>query len=540
MDKLVLGIYLDGLTINAALVRQDQGFFQVEALESFKLFDTLDKSESDDKKAAAADGNDHENIEFDDNDDLFGYNSDIGADQTHDVAQARGNIDVIIEMMTKMAPPGIPVAFNLLATQVNYKVIQAEAEKSKAKLKKLVWNELSEEGAGPIISQNIGLAAIDESSYLGMVHKDYLVFFTLLSEALKVGGRKFSPIILIDTIEFALAEYINRTVDLTTDDRAAVVLFSHNYTKIMFLKGHKIENVLPTIHIGARSSKICETAFSKMLYELDFKGIDSPQTIILAGEVDLVQAEPFFTERFPNLRIIKLETDDTLLGLNAKEFSGRTSSYSVAIALALKAMQPKKNRHYKENYLPKQIREKQSEFVVAWHGFAMLGIVLLTMLFLFIQTNKINSKISEHKVALNQINTELVLLKNVEHDVDSLRMEINNIEMGAALIDSLGSQTTRWMPLVETLSDAMQQVGNFSISKIETVSKQKMIVAINLSTLEQVALLERFIPGSKVLSVINQKSEETSGMLQLTIECDVTNMQPGKDKQSMVMAAQDY
>lgn len=518
MDKLALGIYLDGLSLKAALVSNDHGFMQIERLESFKLFDALDQDE-DSSKSIDEKGRRIDNVSNDD--DPFGIDFDVRPAQNDDVAQALGNIDVVIELLSKLAPPGCPIAFNLQASKVHYKVIHADESTSKIKLKKHLWQELNQSSEEEINLQNAGVVKINESSFLGIIHKDSLAFSSILGEASKLMNRQQHPLSLIDTNEFALADYIAKTTNLSEAERSAVVFFSQNFTQIFFMKGGTIENVLPTIHTGARSSTICETAFSKILYEFDFKGIDSPQTIFLVGEVDQVKGVEFFSERFANLNIVKIETDESTLTSSIREFAGNTSPFCMAIALAMKTLQPKKSKNYKLNFVPKRIRDKQSQFVVAWHGFAMLAMLFLTILFIFTQNIKLNNDINKTRNSIKTINEKLDKLSNVEHDVDSLRLEISNIEKGTALIDSLSEVTTRWTPLIESFSDAIESVGTFTITKFESISKDRIVMVLNLSNEKQVALLERNITNSKVLSVINKASEDMGNVLELSIECNL-------------------
>ncbi len=55
-----------------------------------------------------------------------------------------------------------------------------------------------------------------------------------------------------------------------------------------------------------------------------------------------------------------------------------------------------------------------------------------------------------------------------------------------------------------------------------------MVVDLNLSNLEQVAEMERFINKSKVLTVKNTESENDDELLQLIIECDLSNQSLNK------------
>ncbi|NOZ61464.1 MAG: hypothetical protein GXO74_07260 [Calditrichaeota bacterium] len=525
MDKLALGIYFDGLYVNAALVKQEHGFLSIESLESFRLYDSLEQSEESQNSSASSGGSEHAA----DSDDPFGFDID-GIGQNSDVTETRGNIDVIVEMLTKMAPDGCPIAFNLHDSNVIYTVINVDKKVTKSQLKKLIAEELAKSDEQESVFGQIGFAPISDLSYLGVVHKDPLVFANLLSEAVRLIHRQSQPIKLIDTIEFSLSEFISGEYHFSDQDRTAVVFFSQNFTKIFFMRGSIVDHILPTIHIGIRSSKICETAFSKLLYELDFKGIELPQRIVLVGEVDPIGAEDFFQQKFPNIKIVKFEVNESLLAPHIQSLAGKTSPFSVAIALAAKILRPKKSRRYKHNFVPKKVREQQSQFVIAWHGFAMVGLVFLTLVLLFLKSTAMNGDIAKLKNSLDEINFDLSKLSNVEHDVDSLRLQISNLEKGTSLIDSLSAVTTRWTPLIKTFSDAYQKVGKFSIKKMESVSDEKMVVSLDLSKLEQVALLERFIPESKVLSVLHQETEDRGEVLEMTIECDLSHQKLKKPK----------
>jgi len=520
MDKMVLGIYFDGLTVQTALVSFAQGTFRVEQLESFKLFDSFEQSQNEDDNNNKPDS---QNIPKDDPDNPFGVDLDVSHQPTSDVGQSRGNVDIIIEMITKMTHPGCPIAFNLQNSEVFYKTFNIDPKTKSLKLKKFISNEFNDINEGAINLQNIDYIRHENGACLGMVHYDPLIFTNLLQQAVKLTRRPQNPIHLIDTLEFALAEYISRSVNINDQDRLSVIHFSENFTKIFFMKGHKIEDVLATIHTGAKSVAICETAFSKILYEFDFKGIDAPQTLVLSGEISQVNAEFFFREKFPDLDIVTLEPDESRLSPEIQNMAGNISPYCTPIALATKALLSKKERKYKANFIPKSIKEKQSQFVIAWHGFAALGLIFITTLFLFTQNVSLNKDIHQTKMSLKNIEAELYALSRVEHQVDSLRAEITNIETGASLIDSLANSTTRWTPLIETFSEAFNDLGLFSINQFASISSDKMVVDLNLSNLEQVARLERFIPESKVLTVKNTESEYSEELLQLIIECKMNS-----------------
>jgi len=132
MDKMVLGIYFDGLTVQTALVSFAQGTFRVEQLESFKLFDSFEQSQNEDDNNNKPDS---QNIPKDDPDNPFGVDLDVSHQPTSDVGQSRGNVDIIIEMITKMTHPGCPIAFNLQNSEVFYKTFNIDPKTKSLKLK---------------------------------------------------------------------------------------------------------------------------------------------------------------------------------------------------------------------------------------------------------------------------------------------------------------------------------------------------------------------------------------------------------------------
>ena len=71
MDKIVLGIYVDGLSIYAALVSQSHGMYRIEQLDSFKLFNSLETSNGDNNDDAFARKSDR-NLDSSDSENPFG------------------------------------------------------------------------------------------------------------------------------------------------------------------------------------------------------------------------------------------------------------------------------------------------------------------------------------------------------------------------------------------------------------------------------------------------------------------------------------
>ena len=230
MDKITLGINIDGLSVQAALVRYSQGLIVIEQLDSFKLFDSLEQSSAEIDKSKKTN-----DIQIDDSDNPFGMDINVSHQPTSDVAQARGNVDVIIELLSKMSPFGCPIAFNLQNSNVFYKSFQIDNTTKPSKIRKFIWEEFNESNEGFANLQNIDFIRHNNGTCLGVIHNDPLIFSNLLQQAIKLTKRPQSPIHLIYTIEFALSEYLCRTIGISAQDRLSVIYFSQNFTKIFFM-----------------------------------------------------------------------------------------------------------------------------------------------------------------------------------------------------------------------------------------------------------------------------------------------------------------
>ncbi len=523
MKKSALGIFIDGSILRAALLSKKDETVQIEMLEAFDLYDSLDPAEGQEKLAvgsAPGDGNGETTSVPDTS--PFGFKNNE-SEETVDasaISEANTNFDVIIDLLNRMCPKGASLAFNLCDSFTLYKNIPAIAEAKPPKIRRAIWQEFNEDVSVEPDLQRVGYLRRKNGTYLGMVHDDPLVLSTLLLESIRVTKSRPPKIELIDTIEFALAHEIRVSYSVAENEHVAVLLFAKSFTKVFFMRGSEIEIVLPTIHEGAESKNVCDTVFSKILFEFDSGNIGPLHRMILVGEIDKAKAEQFFREKLPTLVIQRFEIVRATVAPEVEPFGRRIAYYGVPIVLALKLLDGKVEPPYNQNFLPRRIHDKQAVYKIAWHGFAMLLVLFLCALFLSFESFKKAQEIKLAQESLASMNQELLRLSTVQMQVDSIRARISSLEKGSSLLDSLTQNTTRWTPVLETFSDAFNATGPFSLVRLETPAPSSLVVDAEITSREQVAELERFIRKSKVISVLNTK-EENASTLRITMECQV-------------------
>ncbi len=504
MKKKTLGIFIDGAMIRAALVSRDADQLVVEQVESFKLLEAIEqpKSMTADKLGKM---DDPETPDFDNN--PWGTDDLDPDSETPILQEEQTNLDIVREILNKMCPKGTNVAFNLCESHVFYKTIQTTHETRSKKIKEEIWDIFYEESDAKPHLENVGFLRQNSGSLLALIHNDPLIFSSLLFELKSISNIIPPKIQLIDSIEFALAYEIKKTLNIEEEEETSlVVFFAKSFTKVFFMRGEKIITVLPTILEGATSEKVCETTFSKILFEFSSGNIGVISRMVLTGEYEDSKAFEFFMKKFPNLPIQKFATGRVGVSPEIKDID-QLHEYTLPILLAAKSLDNKISAPYNMNFLPRRIQDKQSIYKIAWHGVVMLSIVFVCAFLMTMQLVKNAQQISKTKTDINYLNMTAQQLAPVESQSDSLLGNISKLEKQTSLLDSLIKNTTRWSPVLETFSNAYSKIGQFSLKSLITQAHDQLIVDAMMSKREQVAELERAINNSMILNVTETQAD---------------------------------
>ncbi len=514
MKKRALGIFIDDYQLKAALLVANGKEVEVEELETFQLVEQLEDRESlenkkNEKPVAVEDqafGLEIENSSFIDTDKELPQ-------------EGKTNIDIVIDIINRMIPKGTRVGFNLSNSFTLYKNITDNQELNKKKIKKAIWSDFYESNNGDTKYENVGFLKRSDGSLLSVVHDDPLVLAALFDEACTITRTNPVRLSLVDTIEFTLAHEILQNYEFENDSNSAIIIFAEGFTKIFFMQGKEIKSVLSTIHEGADSETVCDTAFSKILFELDSGNISSLNNIILVGENARLDSDVYFKKRLPELNIIRFDAARAAHGVNMDKYDSQMESYGIPVALALKILDEKNTVPYNQNFLPSRIKDKTSIYKVSWHGLLLLAILFLSAFFITTKSISNSIQIKKADIQSNFLDNELKDLKSVAHQVDSLRNEINELKKSTALIDSMTKETIRWTPTLEKLSKAYDEIGPFSITKMKTPSIDHMFVELKMKDRGQVAQLERFMDFSLISAIYT--AEESQEFINVTIDCQV-------------------
>jgi len=506
-----LGIYRDGTRIFAALLRKEKNQILIESLENYNLISSYDES---------IDTDSFENEE-DKVIDPFADNPAVGEDFSEEevISGEDTNIDIIHQILADMAPKGTHIATNITVSKQIYNIQRIEKNTKSIRLKKELKARLLEERQLDIPDENIGFIHRKDEKYFVIAHSDPLNFTTDILELGDFLRRETIKLSFLDTIEFALANEINNTFSPEKTGHACVIFFSDSFTLIFFMKDGELEFVIPAISEGIESDKACQTALSRIMFEIDSGRVAPVDSIILTGEVARHNAVNFFTEEMNDVHIIQYLPNQEEFSSAFKGQLTRATIFAGAIALARKAMFPKKIQLYKNNYLPSYARDRQSIYNLGIASYALLIVLFIGAFYLtsqfFITQNKINTE----KQKSTQLELKLASMANTASIVDSLRAEITELEKSTSLIDSLTQGSVLWFNCLDTLSTSYKEIGDFAVTNIENVGNEKIIYDINLEKKTDIVLVERFLENCFVKSI---NESESGKYFTVKYECNVT------------------
>ena len=515
--KHVLGIFIDGQLMKMALLSQEESGIIIEALETAKLVERLDLpgevvDNPEDVLSSDGDKNEPSPFDFDADDDQ--------KRETLEVEGAATNFDVFMDVLSKMCPKNCSLALNLLDSAVLYKDFTDLGQKNKKKTKREILTLFTEDRVPDHSLDTIDYITRTDGTHLGILHDDPFEMIRLLDDIQRFTRQRPPQVSLVDTVELAIAGAIRSNYELGEEESTAVVMIGNSYSKVFFMRGMEIGTIIPTINEGSSSPTVCETIFSKLLFELDSKNIKSIDRFILVGDIARVDAENYFQGRFQKCEIERLRFYDLQLSEEIQDLAPEEVVYAPAIALAFKALNPKSASQYGSNLLPDKLREKQSMYRISWHGTVMLVVLFLCVLFLTYESAQKGQAIRLARHSLNDMNAEIDRLANVKAEVDSMQLAINNLEQSTAILDSLSSSTIRWSPMLERLSEAYNMIGGFRLVKINNSAANVLTVEAESNNREKVADLERFMSNSNLQSVI-RVNDEGNNYLLVTMSTEV-------------------
>jgi Tfp pilus assembly protein PilN len=454
----VLGIVVNGLQIQVAHMRCEGHRLSLLKLEQATLVNRLNEKNSRPMNVPS--------------DDILGLGvlsePDLSDLALQDTSEPESNREVFLHLFNKFPMHRCALAISLMETCVFYTHTQIpEGLKGKKRKRHLIEQIQKERPFSETLpgAEQCAFFDTEPNKVLSVAHEDPLELLSMIDVLKPFMGNV--PIVLIDTVEIALINLVQKTC-AESSGVVAIVYVGEDFSRIIFMKDGTCLALSQPIHEGFRSPDIMRILCSRMLYEQDITGITTIHRIVLTGACSALNAHRFFERDFAHTQVGYLSLTDVDLGhLNQSEITW-IPAFAVPIGLASKALCPKDRCCLPSNFLPKTRRRQQNPFEIAWHGLLLLAALLASTLFFGIWAQDQYRQINALHLSIELLNEQILAGNAYVSKVDTLKTHIQDYEQNFALIDSLSTQKRFWNAGLQDMATAVQKTGHLWLRHFAT------------------------------------------------------------------------
>ncbi len=262
---------------------------------------------------------------------------------------------------------------------------------------------------------------------------------------------------LVEVNEIALVNFINRVYSFKEVELSVVIYIGNDFSRILFIRDGKIERLIPIINEGYTSENILTRLYGKIMLERDESSHLEFTRIILAGESILIEGKEFFEEKFPNAEVFYAGYEGLDISALDESDIEHLSSFAIPVSTAWKMLEPKNDVFTRENFLPKEVKNRQKSLKIAWYELVILIALCITFIYFLGQYILMERKIGRAEHITTLLDKQISSANEILVKMDNIQNQISQYEQRFALYNSLiknGVVTSRF------LEDLSQNVMN--------------------------------------------------------------------------------
>ncbi|MEX0684668.1 MAG: hypothetical protein WD267_06235 [Balneolales bacterium] len=535
-----IGIALSGDELKIARLRVDKKRLQLVSAETIKLVTPLISS-------PVHNNEDDEGDEPEDTSAIFGLDDDNGNEVNLDEAlsgdddgfdmtqestedQGGGNNELLLEaVLNDIDPKKVNIGLNIpygntifqFLSDIDYTVLKEKERKV------IIEEKLNSIYDQPISSDNYVYQVRDDNSLLLASFENDLPLLNLIDQT----ATYYKGNIVIREIhadESALVGLIRANYNLEDDEYTVIVHIGTNSSRVVFLKGTIIYMVLPIINQGSKSTRILNTLFSKILFEIDKGDLPNVDRIIVTDHGGLGnKARDFFRKQLKDVTIENLQfhpdkftnpvdqdNDNneipSVLGEvdSVNEDSQDLASYSTAIGLAWSASGFDSMAFPKLSFIPGYVLERQRVLKLEWHGILLLMLIavipFITNHFYQENASKIQVLENENRLLTSRIDE----IRPIATLTDQLMVQSGQLNEQLELYTTLSENSYKWSATLEILNNGLLSVRSTWITQLRSTDEGMIIEGYSLYR-NRIPRLANVFERATVQSVTEGEMRET-------------------------------
>lgn len=256
---------------------------------------------------------------------------------------------------------------------------------------------------------------------------------------------------------------------LGSDDITGLIAIGSSSSRVIFMKGEQIVNVLPIITDGENSNDVLNTIFSKILFEIDKGDLPKITRLLLVQSAKLSEkAKRYFDKQFEDVRVDFLTPSSEHLSYTDEILNSPVylQPYLTALGAAWAASKINEKEFSDLSLLPEYIREKQRVLKLEWHGIAILVLIALTPLFLNYLYQSKSAELSDLQQEIRVINNQIEELQPTATMTEDLMSEITELNTENERLRELAQYSQQWSETFRILNEGVNDISGIWLTSL--------------------------------------------------------------------------
>lgn len=377
------------------------------------------------------------------------------------------NAAVLLATIGDLPPVKYDISFALSEPAVTYHEFDTDFGLKGVKLKKQLVQELSGLRAAPPDVDALDTIPTSAGGLLSITREDGLKLYDLLNEVKPFIGNRIPSLRIIDSADVALMNFVRASYQLQEEEISVIAYVGNEFTRLIFMQGSNYLHFAPVISEGYNSPNIENTLYSRILLEQDNIALTRIDRILLAGDGHKVNLREALAPQFSNSAVEYITTAELDLSMYEESIGEALSEYAIPIATAWRMLQPTHSGFYDVNLIPTSILEEQKAFKLAWHGWLVAALSIVSIVFFYTSIISRNQEIRAAQELLKRRQTEFNDLVVLRQQRDTLTAGIARFSTAAQVYDSIAPGGDRWSRILHYLSNSVEDLNSLWIYQIQ-------------------------------------------------------------------------
>lgn len=400
--------------------------------------------------------------------------------KTEDEAEAeRDNEQLLADYLSQYGKRKIRIGTHIPFGRTSFQVLK---NVNPASMKKSERHEYFQDKLQPTYDQEItkdqyAWVQIDENTCLLAYSAEENNFVSLLELAETYLNQK----VLIHELlpdEAIWAGLARTNYSLKEDDITGLIAIGPASSRVLFMKGDQIVNVLPIITEGENSNDILNTIFSKILFEIDKGDLPKITRLLLVRSAKISEkAKKYLSNQFEDVEVDFLTPHHSNLTYTDEILNSPVylQPYMTAIGAAWAASKVNEKEFSDLSLLPEYIREKQRVLKLEWHGILILILIALTPLFLNYLYQTRSNELSNLQQEIRILDNQIEELRPVATMTQDLLAETDEIQAENDRLYTLAQYSQQWSETIRMLNEGVLDIPNLWLTTLSTTDNNSLM-----------------------------------------------------------------